>query len=124
VCRVVVGDFSLGSQPVLDVAPAEFCSVESQRFATDQGDGFRFHLAQMAGSVFTVHELFGSRVPENNVGNFVKRGFVRERGKRIYSNFPVPCKPLNVAVDFVKAARVIFSVTSAVSKSKPGIGAT
>jgi hypothetical protein len=26
----------------------------------------------MAGSVFTVHEFFGSRVPENNVGNFVE----------------------------------------------------
>src|ERR1700730_15245723 len=78
--RVVVGDFSFGFQPVLDVAPAELCAVESERFATDQRDGFRFHLAQMAGSVFTVHELFGSRVPENNVRNFVECGFVRERG--------------------------------------------
>jgi hypothetical protein len=102
VCRVVVGDFSLGFQPVLNVAPAEFCSVESERFATDQGDGFRFHLAQMAGSVFTVHKLFRSGVPENNVGNLVERGFLRECGERIYSNFSVPCKPLNVAVDFVK----------------------
>ena len=65
---------------MLDVAPAELCSVESERFATDQGNGFRLHFAQMAGRVFTVHELFGSRMSENNVGNFVERGFVREGG--------------------------------------------
>jgi len=100
--RVVVGDFSFGFQPVLDVPAAELCSVESERFATDQRDGFRFHLAQMARSVLTVHELFESRVSEHNVGNFMERGFVRERGYRIYSNFPMPCKPLNVAIDFIK----------------------
>ena len=77
--RVVVGDFSFGFQPVLDVATAELRSVESQRFATDERDGFRFYLAQMAGSVFAVHKLFGSGVSENNVGDFVERGFVRER---------------------------------------------
>ena len=74
--RVMVGDLFLGFQPMLDVATAELGSVEPQRFATDECDGFRFHLAQMAGSVFGVHELFGSGVPENNVGDFVERGFV------------------------------------------------
>jgi len=77
---VVVGDFFFGFQPVLDVAPAELCPVESQRFATDERDRFRFHLAQMAGSVFAVHELFGTGMPENHMGDFVERGFVRERG--------------------------------------------
>ena len=77
---VVVGDFFFGFQPVLDVAPAELCPVESQRFATDERDRFRFHLAQMARSVFAVHELFGSGMPENHMGDFVERGFVRERG--------------------------------------------
>src|ERR1700676_297372 len=100
--RVVVGNFLFGFQPVLDVAPAELRSVEAQRLATDERNGFRFHLAQMAGSVFTIHKFFGSRMPENNVGNFVECGFVRKCGQRIYGNFAVPCEPLNVAVDFVK----------------------
>lgn len=49
--RVVVGDFSFGSQPVRNVAP-ELCTAESQRFATEERDRFGFHFPQMAGSVF------------------------------------------------------------------------
>jgi hypothetical protein len=78
--RVVVGNFFFCFQPVLDVAPTELCPVESQCFATDERDGFRFRLAQMAERVFAVHKLFGGGVPENHMGDFVERGFVRERG--------------------------------------------
>jgi len=100
--RIVVGDFLFGFQPVLDIATAELRPFETQRFATDEGDGFRFHLAEMDGRVFVVHEFFGSGVPKNDVGDFVKCGFVRERRKGIYSNFMLPRKTLNVAVYFVK----------------------
>jgi hypothetical protein len=100
--RVVVGDFLFGFEPVLDVASAELRSVEAQRFAADERDGFRLHLAQMAGSEFVVHEFFAGGVPENNVGDSVERGFVWERGKRIDGNLALPRKPLNVTVDFVK----------------------
>jgi hypothetical protein len=56
----------------------------------------------MDGGVFVVHEFFGSCVPKNYVGDFVKCGFVGERRKGIHGNFPLPRKPLNVAVYFVK----------------------
>ncbi len=73
----MVGDFLFGFQPVLDVAPAELGSFEAQRFATDQRDGFRFDLAQMAWNELAVHELFGTGVPKNDVGDFMECGFVR-----------------------------------------------
>ena len=100
--RVVAGNFLLGVEPMLDVAPAEFGSVEIERFATDERHGFRFHFAQMAGGAFIVHELFGGRVSENDVGDFVEGGFVRKPSEWIYGNLTLPRKALDVAVDFVK----------------------
>ena len=41
-------------------------------------------------------------MPKNNVGEFVKGGLVRECGERVYGDFPLSRKALNVAVDFVK----------------------
>ena len=98
----MVVDFLFGFQPVLDVAPAELGSFEAQRFATDERDGLRLYLAEMAGGEFAVHKCFGGGVPKNDMGEFVKCGFVRERGKRIYGNLPLPREPLNVSVYFVK----------------------
>src|SRR5258708_21313585 len=43
--RAMVWDFLFGFQPVLDVATAEFCTVEAKRFAADECHGLCFDLA-------------------------------------------------------------------------------
>ena len=121
----MVGYFLFGFEPVLDIAPAELRAGQAQRFAADQRDGFRFDLAQMVRSEFAVHERFGRGVSKNDVRHFVEGGFVRERGKGIDSDFTMSCKPLDIAVYFVKGrARDIQTVKCRVqveARSRRGV---
>ena len=105
---------------MLDVTPAELGSFEPQGFTTDQRDGFGLHFAEMAGSEFAVHEHFGNGVSKNDVSDFVERGFVRKRGEWIYGNFPLPRKPLNVAVYFVKRYSPYLQSTERRNRIEPG----
>jgi hypothetical protein len=57
--RGVVGNFLFGFQPVLNVTTAEVRAIEAKCFAANQGDRFRFDLADVPCNLFTIHELFG-----------------------------------------------------------------
>jgi hypothetical protein len=74
--RGVVGDFLFGFQPVLNVTTAEVRTFEAKCFAANQGDRFRFDLAEVPCSLFTIHELFGRGMPEDNMSNLVECGFI------------------------------------------------
>ena len=95
-------NFLFGFQPVLNVATAELCPFEAERFAADEGDGFGFDLSDMHGGLFAIHHLFGRGMPENNVCEFVECGFAWECGDRTYSDFVSGRKALNVPVQLVK----------------------
>ena len=92
---IAVGNFLFVFQPVLDVASAEFRAFETECFARDQGDGFGLDLAQMGSSEFSLQESFGCCVPENNVGDFVERGLVRESGQKGATPTNAIASPLN-----------------------------
>ncbi len=100
--RALVWNFLFSFQPVLDVATAEFRTVEAKRFATDECHGFRFDLADMHGGLFAIHQLFGGGMPENDVGYFVEGRFMRECGDGAYGDFACSRKALNVAIYLVK----------------------
>ena len=87
---------------MLDVATAEFRTVEAKCFATDERHGFRFDLADMHSGPFAIHQLFGGGMPENDVGYFVEGGFMREGGEGAYGDFACSRKALNVAIYLVK----------------------
>jgi hypothetical protein len=74
--RAVVWDFLFGFQPVLNVATAKVNAFETKCFATDQGDRLRFDLADVPCDLFTIHELFGRGMSEDNVSDLVECGFV------------------------------------------------
>ena len=48
-------NFLFGFQPMLNVATAELCPFEAERFATDERDGFGFDLADVHGGLFAIH---------------------------------------------------------------------
>src|SRR5258706_1097809 len=100
--RAMGWNFLFGSQPMLNVATAELCPFEAERFAADERDGLGFDLADMHGGLFAVHHLFGRGMPENNVCKFVECGFVWECGERAYSDFVSGRKALNVPVQLVE----------------------
>ena|SRR6266576_5379449 len=80
--RVAFGwGFPFRFQPVLNIATAELGTIEAERFAANQRDRLRFNLADMSSGLFAIHKLFGRRVTEDNVGDLVECGFVRECGK-------------------------------------------
>src|SRR6266481_8494358 len=87
---------------MLYIATAELRAFKAQRFAANERDGLGLDLAYMPSGLFAIHELFGSGVPEDHMGQFVQCGFMRERGKGIHCDFAPGGETLNVAIHFLK----------------------
>jgi hypothetical protein len=100
--RALVGDFLLGLEPVLNIATAEVRALEAKRFAANQRNGLGFNLADVPGGLFAIHKLFRRGVTENNMGDLVQCGFVRECGKGIHGDFATVGEALNAAVQLVE----------------------
>ena len=86
VAQFVGGELTKTAQTIPDWAArvfgtAELGTIEAERFAANQRDRLRFNLADMSSGLFAIHKLFGRRVTEDNVGDLVECGFVRECGK-------------------------------------------
>src|SRR6185295_5841048 len=85
-------------KPVLNVASAVFRACQAKRFTNQKRYCFGFNFSQAPWRLFGVADVGFCRVQQNNVGDFVKQGFVRQFSKRRYSNLRFLRVSLNVAV--------------------------
>src|SRR6185295_7438291 len=85
-------------KPVLNVASAVFRACQSKRFTNQKCYCFGLDFSQAPWRLFRVADVGFCRVQQNNVGDFVKQGFVRQFSKRRYSNLRLLRVSLNIAV--------------------------
>ena len=82
------------------LAAAVIRARQSQRFATEQRYGFRFHLADIARGHFGIGKVGLIAMAEQLMAELMEKGFTGGSCNRVDGNFPAPLRvALSVAIE-------------------------